>query len=79
MEITFSNELQDKLSRIASQQGRDSADLVVEAVQRMVDFEAWFASEVDKGLAQVTSGKTLSHEEVGKRLERYLAAKQPRV
>ncbi len=32
MEILFPSELEDKLSRIASEQGRDSAAIVLEAV-----------------------------------------------
>jgi predicted transcriptional regulator len=75
MEVALSPDLENKLSRLASQQGRESAALVVEAVERLVDFDAWFVSEVDKGLAHVDSSKTLSHEEVGGRMKKYLAAK----
>ena len=78
MEICLPDELEDKLSRLASQQGRDRSLLVVEAVERLVDHDAWFASEVGKGLAQIESGQTLSHEEVGGRLERFLASKLSR-
>jgi len=47
MEVALSPDLENKLSRLASQQGRESAALVVEAVERLVDFDAWFVSEVD--------------------------------
>jgi predicted transcriptional regulator len=40
--------------------------------------EEWFLAEVEKSLAQVDSGKTLSHEEVGTQLRKYLAAAQTR-
>jgi predicted transcriptional regulator len=76
MEVSLPIELEDKLSRLASQQGRDSAALVVEAVERLVDYDSWFVAEVDKGLAQIEAGQTLSHEEVGDRLHQYLAAKR---
>ncbi len=49
---------------------------MVEAVERMVNHYEWFLTEVDKGLAQIESGKTLSHEEVGARLDKYLTRKQ---
>jgi predicted transcriptional regulator len=76
MEVHLSNDLETKLSHLAAQQGRDSSSLVVEAVERMVDYDEWFLAEVEKGLAQVEQGKTLSHEDMGARLEKYLASKQ---
>ena len=50
--------------------------LVVEAVERLIDYDAWFVAEVDKGLAQAESGQTLSHEDVGIRLQKHIAAKR---
>lgn len=76
MEVHFSADLQTKLSRLASEQGRDSETLVKEAVERMVNYDECFLAEVDKGLAQIESGQTLSHEEVGARLDKYLTQKQ---
>lgn len=78
MEVHISSEMQSKLSRLAAQQGRDSEELVLEAIERMVDYDGWFLAEVEKGLEQIESGQTLSHEEVGSRLDRYLACKQPK-
>jgi predicted transcriptional regulator len=62
MEVQLSTDLQSKLARLAAQQGRDSAALVVEAVERLVNHDEWFVAEVDKGLAQIERGQTLSHE-----------------
>ena len=76
MEVQFSADLQTRLSRLASEQGRDSETLVQEAVERMVNYDEWFLAEVDKGLVQIENGQTLSHEEVGARLEKYLTRKQ---
>lgn len=76
MEISFPRELEDKLSRVASELGRDRSALVVEALERLVDYDAWFVAEVDKGLAQVEAGQTLSHDEVGARLKGHLAGKR---
>ena len=64
MEVHFSDDLQTKLFRLAAQQGRDSEALVTEAVERMVNYDEWFMAEVEKGLAQIERGQTLSHEEV---------------
>ena len=78
MEVSFPNELQAKLTRLAAQQGRDSNSLVVEAVERLVDYDEWFLAEVEKGLAQIEQGRDLSDEEMGARLDKFLASKQPR-
>ena len=78
MELTLPAELQAKLVRVAQERGRDPKDLAREAIERLVDYDDWFAREVDKGLAQVEAGQTLTHEEVGARLDNYLADKQPR-
>jgi predicted transcriptional regulator len=75
MEIVLTPDLEGKLTRLASTQGRDASTLVVEAVERLVEYDAWFAAQVDKGLAQIEAGQTLSHEEVGRRLQARLAAK----
>jgi predicted transcriptional regulator len=69
VEVHFSADLQTKLSRLASEQGRDSETLVVEAVERMVHYDEWFLTEVEKGLAAADQGEFVEHEEVRKRLD----------
>lgn len=76
MEISLPRDLETKLARMAGQRGLDAASLVVEAVERLVDHEEWFRREVEIGLAQVERGETLSHKEVGTRMERHLARKR---
>ena len=70
MQVRFNPELQAKLVGLAAEQGRDSETLVVEAVERLVnrlvDYDAWFLSEVDKGLAAADRGELVDHEAVGK-------------
>jgi predicted DNA-binding protein len=39
MEIHFSPELEAKLDRVATEQGRDPASLVQEAVERLLDYD----------------------------------------
>ncbi len=56
--------MQLKLSVLAARQGRASEELVQEAIERLVDYDGWFLAEVEKGLAQIDSGKTLSHKEL---------------
>ena len=50
--------------------------LAREAIERFLDYDEWFLAEVEKGLAQSDRGQTLSHEEVGTRIEELLDRKQ---
>jgi predicted transcriptional regulator len=76
MEIELSPELQAKLDRIASQQGRDSKSLVHEAVERLVGYDEWFLRQVEIGLAQVDRGELLEDNEVAARMENLITRKQ---
>ena len=78
MEVTLSPELQAKLARIAEQRGTNPQDLAREAIERLVDYDDWFLREVEKGLAQIESGQTLTHEDVGARLKGHLTGPRPR-
>jgi predicted transcriptional regulator len=78
MEVTLTAELQAKLTRIAQERGTNPQELAREAIERLVEYDDWFVREVEKGLAQIERGETLSHEEVGARLSKHLAGKQPR-
>ena len=66
MDVPLSPDLQAKLSRLAAEQGRASEALVVEAVERMVNYEEWFLGEVDKGLAAADRGEFVDHADVRK-------------
>jgi len=70
MEVNLSPDLQAKLAELASQQGRESEALVVEAVQRMVNYDEWFVREVEKGIAAADRGEFVDHDEVKRRIER---------
>jgi predicted transcriptional regulator len=76
MEIELSPELQAKLERIASQQGRDSKSLVHEAVERLVVYDEWFLRQVEIGLAQADRGELLEDHEVAARMENLITRKQ---
>ena len=76
MEVNLSPELQARLKQVAEQQGRYAESPVNEAVERLLRYDEWFVAQVEKGLAQVERGEVLDHEEVGKRLEKFLNQKQ---
>jgi predicted transcriptional regulator len=72
MEVRLNPDLQAKLAQLASQRGRDTDALVVEAVERMVNYDEWFIREVEKGIAAADRGELIEHGEVGKRInQRY--------
>lgn len=78
MEIDLSPELQARLDQISSQQGRDSKELVREAVERLVSYDDWFLRQVEIGLQQADRGELLEHDDVVNRMESLIARKNPR-
>lgn len=62
-------ELQEKLTRLANQQGRDSESLVIEAVEHLVNHDEWFLHEVEKGLAAAERGEFIGHEDIKKLID----------
>jgi predicted transcriptional regulator len=70
MEVRLNPGLQAKLVQLASQQGRDAEALVMEAVERLVNYDEWFIREVEKGIAAADRGDFIEHAEVGKRINR---------
>lgn len=76
MEVTLPPEMQAKLTRMAHERGTDAEALAREAIERLIDYDYWFVREVETGLAQIERGETLTHEEVGTRLEKRLTEKQ---
>jgi len=72
MDVPLNPDLQAKLSRLAAQQGRASEALVIEAVERLVNYDEWFLREVDNGLAEADRGEFVEHSDVRKLIdERY--------
>jgi predicted transcriptional regulator len=60
MEVPLTPDLQAKLNRLASQQGRASESLAMEAIERMVNFDSYFLTEVEKGIAAADRDEWLS-------------------
>ena len=76
MEIHLSPEKEAQLQQLAARTGKSTAQLVQEAVDRLLDYEAWFIQEVEKGLAQAERGELIEHEEVLRRLEKRMQKRQ---
>lgn len=73
MEIHFPAELEAKLAHSAAQQGRKLEELVQDAVAQCFEEEARFVQAVARGEEALQRGEYLSHEQVGQRMQRFLA------
>jgi predicted transcriptional regulator len=69
MDVPLNPDLLAKVRRLAEQQGRASQALIVEAVERMVNYDEWFLREVDKGLAAADRGELVDHADVRKMID----------
>ncbi len=58
-----------KLKRAAARTGRNTAELVAEAVARYLDHEEWFSQAVEQGRASARRGELLEHDDVVARIE----------
>lgn len=72
MEVSLAPEVEARLARIASEQGKAANQVVEELVASYLDHDEWFRREVQKGVASLDSGRFVSHEEVGQQIERIL-------
>jgi predicted transcriptional regulator len=72
MEVTFAPEIEKKLAQSAAAQGRKPSELVEEVVARHFDEQRRFVEAVTHGEAALERGESLTHDQVGQRLERFL-------
>ncbi len=70
MEVNLNPELQNKLARLAAERGRETQELVQEAIERFVNFDDWFIREVEKGLAAADRGEFIEHADIGELIKR---------
>ena len=70
MEIPLNPDLENRLSRMAVQQGRATETLVQEAIERLVDHEEWFLQEVEQGLAAAERGELIDGRDVRDLIDR---------
>jgi predicted transcriptional regulator len=77
MEVDFSPEKEAHLRQVASRSGKDAAEVVREAVDRLLDYETRFVESVDKGLTSARRGDVLEHDEVVHRIEQMLRTADP--
>lgn len=69
MEVHFKPDLEAKLSRLAAEQGRNSEEIVIDAVERIVSYDEWFVANVDKGISDANQDNFVEHGEIRKLLD----------
>ncbi len=70
MEVHFAPELQAKLDRVAAENQRGSDEYVQQLVENYLDHDAWFRQKVSRSVEKLDSGESVSHEDVGERLQK---------
>jgi predicted transcriptional regulator len=72
MEVHFSPDLQARLIERATHDGRNLDEVVQDVVARYFAEEDRFIQAVRRGEAALEKGESLTHEQVGERLRRFL-------
>ena len=72
MELHLTPDREARLHRVAARTGKNAEQIVVEAVDRMLEYDERFAAAVEEGRASARSGDLLEHDEVVERIERIL-------
>jgi predicted transcriptional regulator len=71
-EVHFTPEIEAKLAQSAARQGRNPDELVQEVVSQYFDEESRFIEAVNRGEESLDRGEYLTHDEVGRRLDRFM-------
>jgi len=69
MEVNLSPDKEARLRELANRTGKDAAQVVEEAVDRMLEYDERFIAAVEEGRASARRGDLLEHEEVVERIE----------
>ena len=72
MEVHLTPEQEARLAESAAQKGRNPDELVRQVLARYFDEESLFVGAVGRGEEALDHGEYLAHDEVGRRLERFL-------
>jgi predicted transcriptional regulator len=70
MEVHFSPDVETRLQQVAFATGKDTEQLVKDAVTRMLENQARFIAGVQRGIEQADRGEFVEHQEVRDRIDR---------
>ena len=76
MELHLTAEKEAQLHRLAARTGRDAAQVVEEAVDRLLEYEARFNAAVRDGFAAIDQGQFIKEEEMDARISRMLQSRE---
>jgi predicted transcriptional regulator len=69
MEVHFSPDKEARLRQFAARTGKDTAQVVEEAVDRMLEYDDRFLEATGEGRSSARRGDLLEHDEVVERIE----------
>jgi len=69
MEVHFPPDVETRLQQVASASGKDAEQLVMETVNRMLQNQSRFISDVQHGIEQADRGELIEHKDVLKRID----------
>jgi len=72
MEVHLTPENESQLHQVARRTGKGTAELVQDAVDRFLEYDARFIEAVEQGRAAARCGELVEHEAVVERIERML-------
>lgn len=72
MELQIPERQSAALAGLSARTGRSPDDLVVEAVDRLLAEESWFAEQVQTGMDQIARGEFVEEDEMDSRVSRML-------
>jgi predicted transcriptional regulator len=68
MEVHFTPYTEERLRQLAASKEKEAAEVVEEAITRMLDRHAEFIEGVNRGIAASDRGDLIEHEEVVERI-----------
>ncbi len=68
--LRMEDEKIERIDRLAAELGRSRAWVLNQAADRYLEYEEWFARQVQAGIAEEHAGDTLPHDEVMEGLRR---------
>jgi len=72
MEVQLSPEQNARLTELAGRTGKAPEQVILDAVDRLLEEETRFGDAVQKGFASLDRGEYVTHEEVRARIDRLL-------
>lgn len=73
LSLRLTNELKDKLGRLARETDRTPSAVAQQGLTEYVDQRLWMLAEIDKSIEDFKEGRTVSHEEAVARIRATIA------